>query len=84
MIFSDWWILGARRQTAKASRPVPWNLTKGPFLNEAKDINGSSSTMVTTVSPPKVPLGLVKDKDGLLEKDKDELTTKVLCGVRIP
>ena len=53
-------------------------------MNEAKDINGSAITTATTVSPPKVPLDFVKDKDGLLEKDKDGLTTKVLCGARIP
>ena len=69
---------------ALSSKPVPRNLTKGPYQVEARDINGSSSTTATTVSPPKVPLDSVKDKDGLLEKDKDGLTTKVLCGLRIP
>ena len=62
---------------------MSWNLTKGPFLNEAKDINSSSSTMGIMVSPLKVPLELAKDKDGLLVKDKDGLPTKVLSGVRI-
>ena len=69
---------------ARVSRPVPWTLTKAPFLNKAKDTNGSSNTMVIMVSPLKVPLELVKDKDGLLVKDKDGLPTKVLSGVRLP
>ena len=34
-------------------------------------------------SPIKVPLELVKDKDGLLAKDKDGPPTKVLSGVRL-
>ena len=71
LIISDLWIPGARRQMAMASRPVPRNLTKGPFQLEAKDTNGSLNTMAIIASPIKVPLELVKDQDGFLAKDKD-------------
>ena len=71
-------IPGARQQMARVSRPAPWTLAKVPFLNKAKDTNGSLNTVAIMDSPFKIPLELVKDKDGLLAKDKDGFPTKVV------
>ena len=75
---SDWLTHGAEQRTALVSRPVPQNLTKGPLQLEAMDTNDSLNKVAIMASPIQVPLELVKDKDGLLAKDKDGFPTKVV------
>ena len=66
------------------SSSVEWHLRSLLTAVEQIPHFPSSLLLVIMVSPLKVPLELVKDKDGLLVKDKNGLPTKVLSGVRLP